>query len=843
MRVLLALLLAAGPVRAQPVVDLVSRYAVPADEAAASAPVGDAPEGSGKKLAELEANLALVGESLEGFAHPQDADKALLAAKPRLPAGTAPFFRDRTRALNSLYRTLAVVDYTWALRFPDPPCSPAEKRAALLRSDDGLFLDPETGKTSVWMAALLGPNSEGKSLESVLDQASVTAAPSEVEYSRLRARLNLITKALDSEDAVGAARATLYCKRAETRVRLAFANRASEPVLAGRTANEEVSRQGLVIVAGRTARELEVRGAGVVIETKAGLRVLTDRRLGGGTVVALIDGNPNPVPLSVEREDEKSGLLLLRPDGDLGEALTLAEVAPSKEDLVIAFAHSERLGAWTRSQGLVTKVDRDWFLTDAVAEASMAGGAVLDAEGRVAGLLVLRHVESDSREWPAAVPAPALRAWIDGGSAPAAGRVVLADAGTTKILTASRPLLDSLAAGQGAIAAADSFTQTTPWGSTTRAVCMANCDDSNSGSSYPGGNGSAELGQALGKLVAMGVQALIFKGIPALFRGLGSLSPPRPALSIPSNVQSSPAVAQKEKPPEPPRIRCAFGKVDEPARVGAEVVTLKVRFSCDDQVSERKVPREGHTATFTLGWEGETPQYEKIEVRTDAQGFASISFQIKNTQTNAERSFNSLDAYDTDKKRPVGQAFVGVPRVVSAPGEVFLLRGVGTKVSSVVRLSLKGGALIPEGGTLGEVVVAGGAASIGIIVAGGAVLIFTVDHGLNEMLAAQDKFNEAIDVHKGEQRRVGIKQTEFDDLDEEAKRSGGEDRKNCPKASDWQLDRAGILKKEHLFKTEYGAIPNAMFDICACRDGSIIIKAHNNCGKPGPLIPTTATWR
>lgn len=747
LRVLLALLLVAGPVRAQPVVDLLSRYTVPADEAAAAAPEGDASQGSGKKLADLEANLALVSESLEGFAHPQDADKALLAAKPRLPAGTAPFFRDRTTALNALYRTLAVVDYTWALRFPDPPCSPADKRAVLLRSEDGLFLDPETGKTSVWMAALLGPNAQGKSLETALDQASVASAPSETEYARLRARLNLITKALDSQDAVGAARAKLYCKRAETRMRLAFANRDSGPVLAGRIAKEEVTRQGLVIIAGRTAKDLEVRGAGVVIETKAGIRVLTDHRLGGGAVVALVDRNPDPVPLSVEREDDKSGLLLLRPDGDLGKALTLAEVAPSKDDLVIAFAHSERLGAWTRSQGLVTKVDRDWFLTDAVAEASMAGGAVLDAEGRVAGLLVLRRVEGDSREWPAAVPAPALRAWINGGSAPASGRVVLSDAGTTKILTASRPLLESLAAGQGAIvASADSFTQRTAWGSTTRAVCVANCDDGNSGSSYPGGNGSAELGQALGKLVAMGVQALIFKGIPALFRGLGSLSPPRPALSIPSIVQSSPVVAQKEKPPEPPRIRCAFGKVDEPARVGTEVVTLKVRFSCDDQVSERKVPREGHTATFTLGWEGETPQFEKIEVPTDAQGFASISFQIKNTQTNAERSFNSLDANDPDKKRPVDQAFIGVPSVVTAPGEVFLLRGVGTKVSSVVRLSLKGGALIPEGGTLGEVVVAGGAASIGIIIAGGAVVVFTVNYGLNEMISAQEKFNEAIDV-------------------------------------------------------------------------------------------------
>ncbi|MBI2787405.1 MAG: hypothetical protein HYX59_01870 [Elusimicrobia bacterium] len=90
---------------------------------------------------------------------------------------------------------------------------------------------------------------------------------------------------------------------------------------------------------------------------------------------------------------------------------------------------------------------------------------------------------------------------------------------------------------------------------------------------------------------------------------------------------------------------------------------------------------------------------------------------------------------------------------------------MGTKVSSVVRLSLKGGALIPEGGTLGEVVVAGGAASIGIIIAGGAVVIFTVNYGLNEMIAAQDKYNDAIDLHR-ESRPQSIRgRGDFEELD------------------------------------------------------------------------------
>ncbi|MBI2789993.1 MAG: trypsin-like peptidase domain-containing protein, partial [Elusimicrobia bacterium] len=552
LRVVLALLLAAGSVQAQPVVDLLTRYAVPTDQTASSAPEGDAPPGSGKKLAELEAYLALVSEGLEAFAHPQDAEKALRAAKPRLPDGTSPFFRDRATALDTLYRTLAVVDYSWALRFPDPPCSPAAKRARLLRSDDGLFLDPISGKTSSWMAALLGPTAKDKSLEASLDQASISAAPSQAEYARLRARQNLITKALDSEDAVGEARAKLYCKRAEVREKLASSNRASGPVLAPRSSGEGNSRRGVVIMAGRTADDLEIRGAGVVVETKSGIRVLTDRRLGAGTVVALVDGNHQPVPLSIERDDEKSGLMLLRPDGDVGEAMAIGEAAPKKDDLVFAFAHSDRLGAWTRTQGLVTSADVGQFQTDAVADASMTGGAILDEAGVLAGVLVLRRAGDGGGEWPAAVPAPALRAWIDGGDAPEASPAPISDAGTTKILTASRPLLESVAVGQGAISAsADSFTQRTPWGSTTRAVCVANCGDSSPGASYSGGgNGNAELGQALGKLAAIGVQALIFKGIPALFRGIGSLFKSNPSKGETRKESANSNHETKRKEPE-----------------------------------------------------------------------------------------------------------------------------------------------------------------------------------------------------------------------------------------------------------------------------------------------------
>jgi hypothetical protein len=69
-----------------------------------------------------------------------------------------------------------------------------------------------------------------------------------------------------------------------------------------------------------------------------------------------------------------------------------------------------------------------------------------------------------------------------------------------------------------------------------------------------------------------------------------------------------------------------------------------------------------------------------------------------------------------------------------------------------------------------------------------------------------------------------------------------EDNTECSKASRYQLGQAGITD-EHGFKTEWGAVPNSRYDICACKDGSIVIKAQGQCGKSSPKIETDASWK
>jgi len=65
---------------------------------------------------------------------------------------------------------------------------------------------------------------------------------------------------------------------------------------------------------------------------------------------------------------------------------------------------------------------------------------------------------------------------------------------------------------------------------------------------------------------------------------------------------------------------------------------------------------------------------------------------------------------------------------------------------------------------------------------------------------------------------------------------------DCTKASPWQLKQAGI-SDAHAFKNEYQATPNSRFDICACKDGSIVIKDVGMCGSSGPSIPTYVRWK
>ena len=69
------------------------------------------------------------------------------------------------------------------------------------------------------------------------------------------------------------------------------------------------------------------------------------------------------------------------------------------------------------------------------------------------------------------------------------------------------------------------------------------------------------------------------------------------------------------------------------------------------------------------------------------------------------------------------------------------------------------------------------------------------------------------------------------------------DKKHCSKATKWQLDTAGI-KDEHEFKQGHaGRGRISQYDICACDDGTIVIRKAGQCGKSGPTIDTDIKWK
>lgn len=96
------------------------------------------------------------------------------------------------------------------------------------------------------------------------------------------------------------------------------------------------------------------------------------------------------------------------------------------------------------------------------------------------------------------------------------------------------------------------------------------------------------------------------------------------------------------------------------------------------------------------------------------------------------RGNKQTDAQETEQP-PVG-AFIATPGLVTGPGEV-----AGGMVRNVAK-----GAVVK---TLGNIAVTGAVAA-GMLVVGGTAVILTVNHGLNEMIEAQDKYNEAIDTHR-----------------------------------------------------------------------------------------------
>lgn len=393
-------------------------------------------------------------------------------------------------------------------------------------------------------------------------------------------------------------------------------------------------------------------------------------------------------------------------------ALALADEAPLKDDLVSAVGHTLVSGPWTKTSGLVTKVGDGVFQTDASISPELSGAPVLNEAGEVAGVLVLRSADTEEGLWPVAIPAPILARWLDDPeSAPVAASATesIEDAGTAAVLSRARPgaLTET---GLGAW----NIPPLPPPPPTPNGVCVQNCGSPRApSSSYSRGSsrsaGTDALGEALGELAL----ALIFKGIPALFRGMGKLPKGNEGSA---KTKATPRVATKpvEPPPPPPKPRCELKQLAAPATAGAEPFEISVQFSCDDS----SVPLGGHRVTFAFEWDGKKST-QTARLVTDARGLATLVMQVANEETKvhrvrstSERSHAELDNYDPDSRDPeepaeayepaaadkafmLGAATTGASRAAGA-GRLFTLAGRGAtlRVTAVITLGTVGTAVV-----------------------------------------------------------------------------------------------------------------------------------------------------
>ncbi len=613
-----------------PLWHLLSTYVLAPDASAIRAEGEQA--GDAKGLAALQADLMLLSEGFEAFRDEAQVKESLARLEPRMSPELKPFFKDRDSSLDAVYRTLAVADYTWAKRFADPPCAPAEARRKLLDGRDGLFRTAD-GLASPWLEALLGPRAAGKSAEQALDQASSHAKMSGSDYARRRALVRRLTLALAGAE--GTARAELYCSRAAIFEELAADHRSAEggAILASRAVARTAPEASVFAVVSGSRR-----AAATFIDTKAGPVLLTDASVArDGDRPRLFAFTPGAKPAelatSVTRRDEGLGLAVLSYAGD-APRLALADKAAAKDDFVTALGHAEVSGPWTKTSGLVTAANDSAFQTDAVVSVDFTGGPVLNEDGEVAGILTLRPARNEEGSWPMAVPASAISRWLDGEPVPASpeAAAVLND-GTAAVLSRARPgTLTQASLPDWEIGGLP------PPPPEPHSVCVKYCDEPSAPSrsapsraapsSSRASDGSAELGQALGNLGAV----FILEGIPALFRGIASLfqSKPRPQAQPPQISQYTPPAAREaargeERPKDPEKAACTLKPAGMPKKIGGETVELKVRLECAG-VEEAELA--GRTISFSLGWSGKPAKYQAEKAITDAQGYASIFFRV-----------------------------------------------------------------------------------------------------------------------------------------------------------------------------------------------------------------------
>lgn len=333
------------------------------------------------------------------------------------PQGLIPNPADRVQTLDRVYRALALLDDTRALRYPEGEACARAHRLALLRSSDGLFVDPKTGELAPWLKFEL-KRSKANDLPGGLIAASAREW-TVLGYLKSLSEVRALSVRLSDKNVLGAARADAFCRRAKLYEELAGAQSA-----------------------------LRWNDPDLTAQAKAVVEVRLGKNTGTGTII-MLDGKPTAIVSSRFTENAyeppdlyaKSGkrlsgsylrrgptlsLLSIQSSPDV-EALNLPDASEQGERVAYAVGHPIQGGSWSVTRGLA-RPDGAMIRTDAAVDGAQSGGPLFDARGRLAGIVAQEG---------AAFDLAAIKNWLADENGKLPEVVGASEFGTGALLTAS----------------------------------------------------------------------------------------------------------------------------------------------------------------------------------------------------------------------------------------------------------------------------------------------------------------------------------------------------------------------------------------------------------------------
>lgn len=374
-------------------------------------------------LSRLGGRLTTIALAYEAFRDPSHLDaEAKGLVDYTSPQGLIPDPSDRARTLDRVYRALAVLDDTQALRYPQGDACARAHRLALLRSPDGLFADPKTGELSPWLRAELK-----RSTANEAPGGLITASAREwtaLGYLKSLAEVRTVSLSLADQKLLGAPRAAAYCRRAKLYEELSSAQSSfawSDP---------DLSAQSKSVVEVRWGKD---KGSGTALLVGGKAVVLVSGRFTGNVYEApeLYAKSGRRLYASYARRGPTLSLLSIQPSTDI-EPLSLPEEPEQEERVSYAVGHPIQGGPWSVTRGLA-RSEGAVIRTDAAVDGTQAGGPLFDAHGRLTGIV--------AGQWTAYGLAE-IRNWLADENEKLPELPVVAELGSGALLTASSKILE-----------------------------------------------------------------------------------------------------------------------------------------------------------------------------------------------------------------------------------------------------------------------------------------------------------------------------------------------------------------------------------------------------------------